>query len=175
MYVFGSRGHFPLAQLRVSTFVSWSSILQGAHSSDIHPPDPIDQMFIHQTPSTRLHPPDIHPPDPILPDIHLPDFIPPDTHPLDPIHQTSSTRPCPPILSTIPHQKDIVYQILSPRLCSPGPIHQAPLQQTLPTMPLSPPAPLFLSFVLNCLQSCASGYSWFSGQYQLSLPVHLLP
>lgn len=129
----------------------------GVQSCRVH----THQTSIHQTPSTR------HP-------STGPHFT---RHSSTRLHPTRypSTRPHPPDLV---HRSCPPYPIkktLSTRYCPPGFVHQAPLQQTLPTMPLPPPAPLFLSFVLNCLQSCASGYSWFSGQYQLSLPVHLLP
>lgn len=148
----------------------------GVQSCRVH----THQTSIHQTPSTRCSSIRPHQPDSThQTSIHQTPFYQTfiyqtSSHQI-PIHQTPSTRLYPPDLV---HRSCPPYPIkrtLSTRYCPPGFVHQAPLQQTLPIMPLPPPAPLFLSFVLNCLQSCASGYSWFSGQYQLSLPVHLLP
>lgn len=62
-------------------------------------------------------------------------------HPPGPTHQAPFTRPC------LPHS---VYQTLSSRPHSPDP---------------HPPDPLLLSFVVNCLWSSASRYSWFSGPH----------
>lgn len=143
----------------------------GVQSCRVH----THQTSIHQTPSTRCSSTRPHQPDSTHQTPFYQTFIYQTSSHQIPIHQTPSTRLHPPDLV---HRSCPPYPIkktLSTRYCPPGFVHQAPLQQTLPTMPLPPPAPLFLSFVLNCLQSCASGYSWFSDQYQLSLPVHLLP